>query len=195
MVRTDYFAAFYLGGLREAGVAMDNPHSILLYLRPTRLIYVRERGLYNDAIPKAWDRLFQLLDDTGLYASLGRGYGMAHDNPLHIDPKNCRYDACVEIRSGLEERSLREFGTTTLPGGPYACRRLSGSYDQMRSTVENVYTRFKPFPGLCFDQNRPVVSIYMDNPNAYADKDLRSDICVPISTVEEAAPPPLAANF
>jgi len=174
---------------------MYNPHSILLYLRPTRLIYVRETGCYSDVIPKAWNRLFQLLEDTGLYASLGRGYGMAHDNPLHVDPQNCRYDACVEIRSGLNKSSLRDFGTTTLPAGAYACRRLWGSYDQMRSTVENVYTRFRPFPGLCFDQNRPVISIYMDNPNTYANKDLRSDICVPVRTVEDADPPRLAANF
>jgi AraC family transcriptional regulator len=174
---------------------MYNPHSILLYLRPTRLIYVRATGSYGDVIPKAWERLFRLLDDSGLYESIGRGYGMAHDNPLDVGSKNCRYDACVEIRSGIEERSLPELGITSLPAGPYACRRLSGSYDQMRSTVENVHARFQPLPGLRFDQHRPVVSIYMDNPNNYADQDLRSDICVPVSTVEETIPSRMAANF
>lgn len=174
--------------------AMDNPHSILLYLRPTRLIYVRARGCYADVIPKAWDHLFQLLDDAGLYASLGRGYGLAHDNPLQVDPHNCRYDACVEVRSGIEERSLSAFGTTTLPGGVYACRRLSGSYDQMRCTVENIFSQYRPLPGLCLDQNRPVVSIYVDNPNYYADSDLRSDICVPVIADEESVFPSLAAS-
>lgn len=174
---------------------MYNPHSILLYLRPTRLIYVRATGSYGDVIPKAWERLFRLLDDRGLHESIGRGYGMAHDNPLDVGSKNCRYDACVEIRSGIEERSLPEFGITTLPAGPYACHRLSGRYDQMRSAVENVYARFRPLPGLCIDQHRPVVSIYMDNPNNYADQDLRSDICVPVSTVEEIIPSRMAANF
>ncbi|AGK59254.1 transcription activator effector binding protein [Hyphomicrobium denitrificans 1NES1] len=173
---------------------MDNPHSILLYLRPTRLIYVRARGCYVDMIPKAWNRLFQLLDANGLYASLGRGYGLAHDNPLVVGPQNCRYDACVEIRSGLEERSLRAFGITTLQGGAYARRRLSGSYDHMRSAVQDVYSEFTPLPGLCFDENRPVVSIYVDNPNCFAERDLRSDICVPVIADDESIHPRLAVS-
>lgn len=173
---------------------MNNPHSILLYLRPTRLIYVRVRGCYADIIPEAWDRLFRLLDANGLYASLGRGYGLARDNPLEIDPQNCRYDACVEIHPGLEERSLRAFGSTTLPAGAYACRRFSGSYDHMRSTVQDIYSQFRPLPGLCFDENRPVVSIYMDNPNRFADSDLRSDICVPVIADDDCVHPRLAAS-
>jgi AraC family transcriptional regulator len=180
---------------REAtGVAMNNPHSILLYLRTVQLIFVRAKGCYADTIPETWERLFRLLDANGLYASLGRGYGLAHDNPLEIGSQNCRYDACVEIRPGLKERSLRDFGVTRLPCGVYACRRLSGSYDRMRSTVRDVYSEFTPLPGLCFDHHRPVVSIYMDNPNCFADNDLRSDICVPVSADEDSIPPLLAAN-
>jgi len=173
---------------------MNNPHSILLYRRPMRLIYVRTKGCYAEMIPEAWDRLFRLLNANGLYASLGRGYGLAHDNPLDVGPQNCRYDACVEIRSDIEGRSLRPFGITMLPGGAYACQRLLGSYDQMRSTVENVYSQFRPLPGLCFDRSRPVVSIYMDNPTCLADRDLRSDICVPVMADEECASPRLAVS-
>jgi AraC family transcriptional regulator len=173
---------------------MDNPHSVLLYLRPTRLIYVRERGCYADTIPKAWSRLFAWLDANGLYASLGRGYGLARDNPLEVGRQNCRYDACVEIRSEVEDRALRELGITTLPGGAYACRRLSGSYDHMRSAVQNVYAQFTPLPGLCFDENRPVVSIYVDNPNRFVDCDLRADICVPVIADDECGRARFAAS-
>jgi AraC family transcriptional regulator len=173
---------------------MDNPHSVLLYLRPTRLIYARERGCYPDTIPKAWAKLFAWLHANGLYTSLGRGYGLARDNPWEIGPQNCRYDACVEIRSEVEDKALRELGVTTLPGGAYACQRLSGSYDRMRSAVQNVYSEFTPLPGLCFDENRPVVSIYFDNPNRLVDRDLRSDICVPVIADDEYARPKLAAS-
>lgn len=173
---------------------MNNPHSVLVYLRPTRLIYVRETGLYQDVIPKAWARLFAWLNANGLYASLGRGYGLARDNPLEIGAENCRYDACVEVPSDIEDRALRELGITTLPGGAYACRRLTGSYDRMRSIVARVHSEFTPYPGLCFDENRPVVSIYVDNPNRYRDVDLRSDICVPIIAADDVVHSRLAAT-
>jgi AraC family transcriptional regulator len=173
---------------------MDNPHSVLIYLRPTRLIYVRETGRYEDTIPKAWAKLFSWLNANGLYASLGRGFGLARDNPLEIGRQNCRYDACVEIRSELEDRALRELGITTLPGGAYACRRLSGSYDRMRSVVANVYSEFAPLPGLCFDENRPVVSLYVDNPIRFRDRDLRADICVPVIADDEIVRPRFAAS-
>lgn len=177
-----------------AGISMDNPHSVLIYLRPTRLLYVRETGPYDQSIPLAWEKLFGWLDKNGLCASLGRGFGLARDNPRSVGHGKCRYDACVEVRAGLEGRALRELGVTTLPGGAYACRRLSGTYDRMRSIVANVYSEFEPLPGLCFDERRPVVSIYVDNPNRYFDCDLRADVCVPIVADEDAGNWPIAAS-
>jgi AraC family transcriptional regulator len=177
-----------------AGISMDNPHSVLVYLRPARLLYVRETGPYDQSIPLAWEKLFDWLNKNGLYASLGRGFGLARDNPRSVGRGNCRYDACVEVRAGLEDRAFRELGVTTLPGGAYACRRLSGSYERMRSIVANVYSEFEPLPGLRVDERRPVVSIYVDNPNRYFDRDLRSDVCVPIIADEEAAGGAIAAS-
>jgi AraC family transcriptional regulator len=170
-------------GVREGQLSMQNPHSVLVYLRPTRLIYARVTGPYERTIPKAWDRLVNWLNDNGLYAPIGRGFGLARDNPSEVGAPNCRYDACVEITPDLEDRAIRDLGVATLPGGPYACRRLYGSYDGMRSVVTNVHSEFSPLPGLNFDSNRPVVSIYIDNPNRYAEHELRADICVPVTVV------------
>lgn len=173
---------------------MHNPHSVLMYLRPARLISVRETGRYEDSIPKAWNRLSGWLDANGFHAALGRGYGLARDNPLQLGVEKCRYDACVLIPAQLEDKTPRELDVTILPGGAYACRRLSGSYDGMRSAVTNAYAEFTPLPGLCFDGNRPVVSIYLDNPRRFRDRDLRADICVPvIADDDELVRPRLAA--
>ena len=145
---------------------MQNPHSVLVYLRPTRLMYVRETGPYDRTIPKAWQRLTTWLNDNGLYAPIGRGYGLARDNPADVINQNCRYDACVEIPPEVEDRALRDLGITTLPGGAYACRRLAGSYSRMHSVAANVYSEFVALPGLSFDGN-----------------ELRADICVPAMVV------------
>lgn len=94
-----------------------------------------------------------------------------------------RYDACVELVPELKDRAIRDFGITTLQGGAYACRRLSGSYAHMHSVVANVYSEFEALPGLAFDSNRPVFPIYIDNPNRFAENELRADICVPVMVV------------
>jgi AraC family transcriptional regulator len=173
---------------------MQNPHSVLVYLRPTRLMYVRETGPYDRTIPKAWQRLTTWLNDNGLYAPIGRGYGLARDNPADVIGQSCRYDACVEIPPEVEDRALRDLGITTLPGGAYACRRLAGSYSRMHSVVANVYSEFVALPGLSFDSNRPVVSIYIDNPNRHAEHELRADICVPVMVVGDIGCPKAAAT-
>jgi AraC family transcriptional regulator len=164
---------------------MQNPHSVLVYLRPTRLVYVRDVGPYERTIPRSWDRLITWLNDNGLYAPVGRGYGLARDNPADVGPENCRYDACVEATPEVEGKAIRNLGIETLPGGPYACRRLSGNYDRIKSVVANVYSEFEPMPGLCIDRNRPVVTIYIDNPNRHSGDDLRADVCVPVSAVND----------
>jgi AraC family transcriptional regulator len=158
-------------------------HSVLVYLRPTRLIYVRETGAYEKTIPKAWERLKAWLGGNGLYAPIGRGYGLALDDPAKVGEQNCRYDACVEIAPELEERALRDIGVLTLPGGVYACRRLSGDYDGVRTVVANVHSEFEPLPYLAFDTSRPVVSVYIDNPERNVESALRADICVPVTVV------------
>jgi len=167
---------------------MDNPHSVLIYLRPMRLVYAREKGRYEETIPKAWDKLFSWLHANSLHTSFGRGYGLVRDNPLEIRPHDCRYDACVELRPEFESRALRELGVTTLPGGAYACRRLSENDDRVRSEVASVYSSFVPLPGLHFDENRPIVSTYFDNPNHTPDHD-RADICVPVCARDEVLAP------
>ncbi len=171
---------------------MQNPHSVLLYLRPARLVYVRETGPYERTIPRAWDRLLGWLDDRGLYKTLGRGYGLARDNPADVGSAHCRYDACIEISAEFEDRAIRDLGLATLPGGAYACRRFSGSYDRIRSVVSNVYAEFQPLPGLGTDEGRPVVTIYVDNPNYYKESDLRADVCMPVTAIDDFVTPKTA---
>jgi AraC family transcriptional regulator len=171
---------------------MQNTHSVLLYLRPARLVYVRETGPYERTIPRAWYRLSNWLDDRGLYKMLGRGYGLARDNPADVGATNCRYDACIEVSAEFEDRAIRDLGLATLPGGAYACRRLTGDYDRIRSVVSKVYSDFQPFAGLGVDEGRPVVTIYVDNPNYYKESDLRADICMPVTALDELVTPKTA---
>lgn len=153
-----------------------------VYLRPSRLVYVRVCGPYRDSIPAAWDRMFNWLDNNGLRSPVGRGYGLVRDNPNVVAPEACRYDACVDVDPFFEERAARELGIQTLPGGPYVRSRKKGDYADVTRLMLKTHATFQASPGLKLDDRRPIVAIYLDDPRRIDLDDLRTDVCVPVST-------------
>ena len=146
---------------------------------------VREGGAYERSIPKAWERLVAWLQASGLYKPIGRGYGLARGDPMKIRAESCWYDACVVAESDTEGHAVGELGITTLPGGAYMRRRLFGSYEGINPIVASIYSDFEPLPGLALDESRPVVTVYIDNPEANSRDELRADICVPVTAASE----------
>ena len=154
----------------------------LVYLRPSRLAYVRVTGAYETSIPAAWTKLLTWIDRNGVGSVLGRGFGLARDNPLIVAAERCRYDACIEVEPLFEERARRELGVLTLPAGPYVRKREIGNYDAIVSFVAIRHSTFVAPTGLRLDDNRPLVTVYLDDPRRLEPKDLRADICVPVAT-------------
>ena len=153
-----------------------------VYLRPSRLVYVRATGPYENSVLRAWERLLGWLDKHGLQSPIGRGYGMMRDNPNVTAPENCRYDACVDLHPFFEERAIRELSAQTLPGGAYVRMRKTGAYEALREDILGFYKGFEAANGLRFDQRRPLITIYLDEPRRFRADDLRADICVPVSS-------------
>ena len=156
-------------------------NSGLVYLRPTRLVYLRATGPYETSIPDAWSRLLAWHERCGLGMPAGRGYGLARDNPERVGAEKCRYDACIETNPLIEERALRELGLITLPGGSYTRMRQVSCYDNLRNVVSRLHTGFVAPQKLKFDDRRPIVTIYLDDPRCTGDAKLRADVCVPVT--------------
>jgi AraC family transcriptional regulator len=156
-------------------------NSGLVYLRPTRLVYLRATGPYETSIPDAWSRLLAWHDKYGLGMPAGRGYGLARDNPERVGPEKCRYDACIEATPLIEERALRELGLITLPGGSYSRMRQATDYNCLRSIVSSLHTGFVVPQELKLDERRPIVTIYLDDPRRTDDAKLRADVCVQVT--------------
>ena len=164
---------------------MKNSASILMYLRPMRLVVVRGIGPYETTIPATWTRLFAWLDTHGYNNPVGRGYGLALDNPADVGAAHCRYDAGVALLPTMDAESLGDISVAMLPGGPYACRRVEGNYDSVRTLVAKAHSDMVPFDGLAIDLSRPIVSIYLDNPARIPVNQLRADICMPVVAADE----------
>jgi AraC family transcriptional regulator len=165
----------------------------LVYLRPTRLAYVRVTGAYERSIPEAWERLLTWVEKNGLNSPVGRGYGLTRDNPARVGAENCRYDACVQVSPMFEERAMRELGVFTLPPGPYTRMRQAGGYEPIRAMMPTLHSSFEAPPELRLDDRRPIVTIYLDDPRRYHDSDLRADVCVPVAAVRAVRDPAQAA--
>jgi AraC family transcriptional regulator len=153
----------------------------LVYLRPTRLAFVRVTGPYETSIPEAWNRLLEWTEQNGFSSPVGHGYGLARDNPLRVSADKCRYEACVPVTPLSEDRAMRELGVITLPGGSYTRVRHAGGYGPMRSMIPALYSNFEAPADLKLDDKRPIVTIYLDDPRRFDDSDLRADICVPVT--------------
>lgn len=154
----------------------------LVYLRPARLAFVRVTGPYDQSIPQAWEKMLTWIEKNGFKPQGERGYGLAHDNPMLVDPAQCRFDACVQLSAEFQDRAERELGMKTLPGGPYTRIRKSGGYGRLRQAMTTLYSEPTIPEGLHLDTRRPIVTIYLDDPRRFSPRELRADVCVPVST-------------
>jgi AraC family transcriptional regulator len=179
-------AGFHLKDIFGMSSLTDNPYSVLMYLRPARLVSVRVTGAYEDAIPQAWQDLVRWYKEHGIAPPKGRGFGLARDNPAEAGKSNCRYDACLTATPEVEAMARGELRLMTLPGGAYACRRLRGGHGDVRSVIAGVFSAFRPLPGLELDPCRPVISVYADE-EGRAENDRRVDVCVPVVAVNDMA--------
>lgn len=154
--------------------------SSYVYLRPTRVVFVRETGRYSQSSQLAWKRMFDWLNTAALTEQPRRGYGLARDNPRLKPVEQCRYDACVEITDGMESRLPEGFNIQTLPGGPYVRKRHVGNHATLRDTIVEVREGWLPARGLAVDTRRPLVEVYLTDPRFVPADQMKTEICMPI---------------
>lgn len=151
-----------------------------VYLRPLNMTYIRAEGPYADAAREAWSKVYQWLDETDIRGSVGARYGLMLDDPATTEPGKCRYDACIEMIDGYQEWITRDFAYRRLPGGAYTRRRHVGS-----ETLQAATTKLRQEwagNGLVLDLRRPIIQIFLDDPNKVADEKRRFDVLLPVAT-------------
>ena len=89
-------------------------------IRPTTVVYARSTGGYQVAAKEAWERLNAWLAQHQVRRQVKRGFGLFHDNPQVTPLELLRYDACVELTTGLDADPEAGIGRQMLSGGTYA---------------------------------------------------------------------------
>lgn len=157
-----------------------------VYLRPVTVAAVRAQGPYSVSAAEAWKEMFAWLHRTGCIREVGTGYGLLLDDPRAMSASACRYDACVALPEEYRHLVPETFSIRRLPGGAYARRRHTGGVVGLAHTISELRNDWMPSQGLVVDTRRPVIEIYLDNPEHVAVEKQRIDVCMPVTAVENS---------
>jgi AraC family transcriptional regulator len=158
-----------------------------VYLKPTRIVFVRAKGPYETSVPAAWRQLVGWLARHGAERELRIGYGLARDDPDQVAAAECRFDACMEVPFGLEAQAAEEMATQKLPGGPYARHRLAGEVAHIAAAFRQQRARWAAAQGVTLDTRRPLVTLYLSHP-LKSDGKVRCDLCTPVTSASDRVP-------
>lgn len=157
-----------------------------VYLRPLNVASYRMKGPYAESSSAAWREVFAWLNQTGLIRQIGTGYGLLLDDPRQTAPEKCRYEACVELVDEARGTVPEMFNIRRLPGGAFARMRHIGGTVGLSHTISKLRSDWVPQHGVIVDTRRPVIEIYLDNPERVPQERQRVDVCMPVTAVDIA---------
>ena len=154
----------------------------LVYLRPKRVVYQSAFGPFRHSARAAWGSMIAWMNENGIRREVTSGYGLALYCPENEDSKKQRYEACIELPPSIAPEDTRGVRFQELPGGAYVRRRHVGSVELLGDAIRELRGQFASAHGLSIDPRRPLVEIYINDATKVPSKDIRVDLCLPVST-------------
>jgi DNA gyrase inhibitor GyrI len=71
-----------------------------------------------------------------------------------------------------------------LPGGAYARQRHVGGIVGLSHTISKLRNEWTPGQNVVIDSRRPVIEIYLDNPDLVPLERQRVDVCMPVKAAD-----------
>jgi AraC family transcriptional regulator len=155
-----------------------------VYLRPIHVATVRAKGPYETSAKAAWEEMFGWLNQAGLGGEKIARYGLLLDDPRVVAPEKRRYEACVELVDEARTLVPLSFSIRRLPSGAFARVRHVGGAEGLSKVISGIRDTWEQGEGLIIDTRRPVIEIYLDNPEHVPVEKQRIDLCFPVSVVE-----------
>ena len=83
-----------------------------------------------------------------------------------------------------------DIGRQTLPGGAFAVHIHVGSYEEAGPLLSRLCNEVVPKRALTVDHERPLVAVYLNDPQITRELHRRTELCIPVMPI----PMPLATN-
>ncbi len=154
----------------------------IVYLRPSPVLFVRARGPLATASAQAWDQLLGWLSQKGVRSEVTKAYGLLRDR---ADAQDGRYDACVEVPTGVVEETAAGVGLQMLPGGAFIRHRHAEGLDRVGPVLQWMASEWAPSRGMSLDVGRPMLEVYLCDPLKPAGGKLRMDLCLPVTAASQ----------
>jgi DNA gyrase inhibitor GyrI len=96
-----------------------------------KIAYIRKIGPYGSENIQVMEQLKNWATEKDLFNERSIILGIAQDNPKLIEPKDCRYDACLVVSDEFKvDNKYINFGKTI--GGKYCVFKISHTVDAMQ---------------------------------------------------------------
>lgn len=146
----------------------------ILSLPAYHIAYIRCLEGYNQAIGKAWKKLFSWAYPRDLITADTIMIGIPLDNPDITPEGKCRYHACITVSAQTEAEG--EVRISHIEAGKYAVYHFKGKQTQIKHAYSYLYGVWLPESGW-EPKDRPALEIYSGAPQKNY---LTYDICLPV---------------
>src|SRR5690606_20766545 len=105
--------------------------------------------------------------------------GITPDDHTLVPHDQCRFDAGVVLKDGVQLQPSGQVAVQVLPGGRWAVFLHKGPYETLWQTWSTVDRDWLPRSGAVL-RDVPPVEIYLDDPEKTPSELLRTEILIPI---------------
>lgn len=148
----------------------------LVSVEPFKVIAFRHTGP-QEGLFGAYGQLWSWAERTGRVEGFRGIYGVPVDDPVTIDPRDCRFDCCFDF--GPEATAEKEYSAQQLGGGLYAVVRHTGPYEGLDEKYDYLYGPWLAQSGRALD-SRPAFNHYLSDPDALPPEQWETDIHLPL---------------
>lgn len=143
-------------------------------IQDCRIAYVRQVGPYGAENIKTMEKLKAWAYSAGLLDEESIILGIARDNPELVEPKSCRYDACLLIpcEYSIKDETVHD---DKLCGGKYAVIKISHTAEAVQKAWLTIFPELYRL-NYQMDNTRPILERY----KAGLVKEHYCEICVPV---------------
>ncbi|WP_417431315.1 AraC family transcriptional regulator [Kiloniella sp.] len=139
--------------------------------------YIHHQGDYNDLEP-VFDRLYERAAEAAISLDdKTEIFMLTYDDPNITESRYLRADIGVVIPDVASK--IGDLKVQTISAGKYAVAHFKGVYGDLNQAYDWLYGRWLPDSGHEVD-DRPAIEIYHNDPAKVLEKDLLTEIRIPL---------------
>ena len=152
----------------------------VIFLKPAVLAAATLTGPYKETVPKAWNIIFNLMDQGKIDPLPDHGYGLTFDDPRKVAQSDLRYAAGVVVPANWNSCDTNTVTPLPFVGGTFLRTRVTGPYSNTGQVISKIRDQWIPKNGLVFDRAQPVLTIYRSDVRHVAPEEQIADVCLPV---------------